>query len=213
MRIRFECGVTFGDYTSAYISGCHGPTALTFAPRPDEAIDMFILRALFRLVLVLAVLLIIGVVVLGREQLLATLFGPVTYTPIDFATLQRTPRPNQYLMCPADLCAASIDAASPVYDVSDAALKKTWLALMSTQPRTVQVGLSPDASQYDFIQRSKWFRFPDTITVKFIPLPEGRSTLAIYSRSRYGRSDFGVNQQRIEAWLKRLDQRLTARAG
>ena len=174
---------------------------------------MFILRALFRLVVVLVVLVAIGVVMLGREQLLATLLGPVTYTPIDFATLKRGPHPNQYLVCPTDLCAASADAASPVYDVSDAALKKTWLAFMATQPRTVQVGLSPDASQYDFIQRSQWIRFPDTITVKFIPLPEGRSTLAIYSRSRYGRSDLGVNQQRIEDWLKRFDQRLTAQTG
>ena len=174
---------------------------------------MFVLRVLLKLAVVLIVLLVIGVVILGREQLLATFLGPVTYAPIDFATLKRSPRPNQYLICPPHLCAADVDAASPVYDVSDATLKKAWLGLMAEQPRTVQVGLSPDASQYDFMQRSPWLRFPDAITVKFIALPEGQSTLAIYSRAHYGRSDFGVNRKRIENWLKRLDERLGTQTG
>jgi uncharacterized protein (DUF1499 family) len=33
---------------------------------------------------------------------------------------------------------------------------------------------------------------------------ESQSTLAIYSRSIYGKSDLGVNRERIETWLKIL---------
>ena len=47
-------------------------------------------------------------------------------------------------------------------------------------------------------------RYPDSITVRFLPLEEGRSTLAIYSRSHYGRSDFGVNKERVDGWLASL---------
>jgi uncharacterized protein (DUF1499 family) len=30
------------------------------------------------------------------------------------------------------------------------------------------------------------------------------STLALYSRSQIGRSDFGVNRRRIERWVERI---------
>jgi uncharacterized protein (DUF1499 family) len=33
-----------------------------------------------------------------------------------------------------------------------------------------------------------------------------RSSLAIYSRSRYGRGDFGTNRRRVERWLSQLAQ-------
>ena len=46
--------------------------------------------------------------------------------------------------------------------------------------------------------------FPDTIQVDFLSLGENRSTLAIYSRSKYGYSDLGTNRARIERWLSRL---------
>lgn len=174
---------------------------------------MFIFRGLLRILLVLIIVGAIAIGVLGREQILEMALGPVTYSPIDFRTLQLGPNPNQYLVCPPDLCTAATDVASnPVYDVSQDALKKAWLAVMAEQPRTVQIGISSDASQFDFIQRSEWVRFPDTITVKFIALPTGQSTLAIYSRSHYGTSDFGVNRERIEGWLQRLDQHLKAQA-
>jgi uncharacterized protein (DUF1499 family) len=55
-----------------------------------------------------------------------------------------------------------------------------------------------------YIQRSERLGFPDTIVVRFIDRPEGQSTLAIYSRSQFGESDFGVNKARIERWLAKL---------
>lgn len=174
---------------------------------------MFIVQTLLRIVLALIIVSAIGIGVFGRERMLEIVLGPVTYTPIEFRTLARGPRPNQYLVCPADLCTAKADATSPVYDVTSDALKKAWLALMAEQPRITNAGISPDASQYDFIQRTQLIRFPDTITVKFIALSTDRSTLAIYSRSHYGYSDWGVNRERIEGWLKSLNQRLDQQAG
>ncbi len=56
----------------------------------------------------------------------------------------------------------------------------------------------------DLVARTLFVRWPDWVTVRFIPLGEKRSTLAIYSRSVYGRSDFGANKNRITNWLARL---------
>lgn len=152
------------------------------------------------------IFLFLVIVLIGREQMLAMVFGPVELTIIDFSTLTRHARPNQYLMCPSDFCAAKPDAVSPVYEGPVATLRDRWSIMIARQPRVEQIAVSADGLQYDFIQRSLVMRFPDTITVRFIPLNETQSTLAIYSRSHYGYSDLGVNRQRIEAWLKALQE-------
>ena len=53
----------------------------------------------------------------------------------------------------------------------------------------------------DFVVRSALFGFPDLVSVKFLDLKGGKATLALYSRSVYGRSDLGVNRARSLAWL------------
>jgi uncharacterized protein (DUF1499 family) len=50
-------------------------------------------------------------------------------------------------------------------------------------------------------------RFPDTINVLIIPISADASTLALYSRSQIGYSDWGVNRKRLERWLERIAQR------
>lgn len=162
---------------------------------------------LFGLFLVV-VIVILSAVLIGREHLLAMVFGPVELRQIDFKTLTRTERPNQYLVCPADFCAATPDVTSPIYNVSATGLRDQWLTMMAQQPRVQQVSLSQDGLQYDFLQRSRIMRFPDSITVRLIPLDDTTSTLAIYSRSHYGYSDFDVNRQRVEAWLAALQRGL-----
>ncbi len=153
---------------------------------------------------VLVAVVVLTPAILGRERMLALVFGPVDLSPIDFKTLQRSPRPNQYLVCPPDFCAATPDAISPVYEMPASTLRDRWLRVLARQPRVEQIAVSADGWQYDFIQRSWLFRLPDSITIRFVPLGDTRATLAIYSRSHDGRSDFGVNRKRIEAWLKAL---------
>ena len=163
-----------------------------------------ILQNLLFVILTVVVLVVLVTVIIGREQLLAMAFGPVELTRIDFTTLTRAERPNQYLMCPPDVCAQKPDAVSPVYEVPATTLRGRWLAMIVQQPRVQQVGVSQDGWQYDLLQRSRIMRFPDSITVRFMPLGDATSTLAIYSHSHYGYSDFGVNRTRVKAWLKAL---------
>jgi len=124
-----------------------------------------------------------------------------TDTGIDFATLVRPSTPNTYLVCPRDRCAAAPDEESPVYGISAENLFQLVLATLLAQPRTQLAQNQADLWRLVLIQRSFVFRFPDTVTIQVFARPNGRSTLAMYSRSNYGRSDLGVNRRRVRRWL------------
>jgi hypothetical protein len=120
---------------------------------------------------------------------------------IDFASLRLHDRPNQYLVCPSDLCTAPADRPSPVIALPVEKLEAKWLASMSRSPRLALVARDAAHRQHDFVQRSRLLRYPDLVTLRFVAIDTERSTFAIYSRSLYGRSDFGVNRARVEGWL------------
>ncbi len=154
----------------------------------------------------IAVVIALLVLVTGREKTLEIIFGPMDLAPVDFATLRLKDKPNQFLVCPKEFCAAAAHLESPVFDVSVDALKQRWDAMLAQQPR-IEAGAADDGiMQYDYIQRTETIRYPDSITVRFIALEGGKSTFAIYSRSQYGHSDFGFNEARVRAWLAALNQ-------
>lgn len=125
---------------------------------------------------------------------------------IDFASITRPRTPNTFLLAPEGLCKqAKIDKIAPVYPVRAAKLRQEFLGIAIAQPR-VSHTLSDDAGLYDdFVVRSFLLRFPDLIAVTFLDLKGGKSTLALYSRSVYGRSDLGVNRARALSWLALVD--------
>lgn len=124
---------------------------------------------------------------------------------IDFVKLKRPRSPNTFLMAPDGLCKdARTDVVSPVYHSSAAKLRQELLRVIIAQPR-VSHSFKDDVDLYDdFVIRSFLFSFPDLIAVQFLGQKGGKSTLAIYSRSVYGRSDMGVNRARAMGWIKAL---------
>jgi uncharacterized protein (DUF1499 family) len=138
---------------------------------------------------------------LGKRPL-AALFTVGDVKPVDFEDLKLTDKPNQFLMCPPGICEGH--AESPVFDVSVEELLQRWQKVVTAQP-SVEL-LAADGQPFDYVQRSARFRFPDIITVRFISVSPSQSTLAIYSRSLYGKGDFGVNRKRVEAWLSKLGE-------
>jgi uncharacterized protein (DUF1499 family) len=123
---------------------------------------------------------------------------------LDFHTLRLTSRPNQYLVLPRGYEAqAQAHRTSPVYPLPPDRLLDAVARVALAEPRTKLVREDRALRQLDFIQRSRLFRFPDTITVEAVAAPGG-SALAIYSRATYGIRDFGVNRARIERWLAAL---------
>jgi uncharacterized protein (DUF1499 family) len=129
----------------------------------------------------------------------------------DFATLVRPSSPNTYLVCPKERCAAAADEVGPIYVVPAAQLFERARTLLSAEPRTKVVQEQPETFRLVLVQRSAFFRFPDTITLQVFPLPDGDSTLAIYSQSNYGYGDFGVNKERVRAWIGLIDAQVARR--
>lgn len=124
---------------------------------------------------------------------------------VDFASLTRPSSPNTFLMAPEGLCKAKVDRAPPVFEVSPGKLRQAFLSVVIAQPR-VSHTLADEPELYDdFVVRSALFGFPDLVSVQFLASGKGRSTLALYSRSVYGRSDLGVNRARSLRWLKLVD--------
>jgi uncharacterized protein (DUF1499 family) len=135
-----------------------------------------------------------------------SLFGAADLGPVEFETLVRRTTPNDALACPRDVCKAASDVTPPVFAVSAADLRAAFAKVISSEPRITAVA-SDDAEMTDrYIQRSALMRYPDTIVVRFFDLPEGRSTIALYSRSQLGHGDMGVNRARIERWLAKIGE-------
>ena len=140
----------------------------------------------------------------GRKGALTALFGPVQREQVDFAQLRLKRSPNQYLICPAGYCSAQTHAVAPEFSISADQLQAAWFTVIQAQPATEVIARNEGERQFDIETLTPLVGFPDTVTVRFIELPDGRSTLAIYSRSHYGRSDLGANKKRIDQWLSQL---------
>jgi len=125
---------------------------------------------------------------------------------IDFPTLRRPRTPNTFLMAPEGLCQeAKVDKIAPVYDVKAAKLRQAFLSVVIAEPRVTHSFADEVGLYDDFIARSLIFRFPDLVAVKFLYLKGGQSTIALYSRSVYGRSDLGVNRRRSLGWIAKVN--------
>jgi uncharacterized protein (DUF1499 family) len=125
---------------------------------------------------------------------------------VDFAARASVGRENVFAMCPPGYCKPPADQESPVFAMDWQHLRTLWEEVAAMAPRVVRVAEAQDGRRLVYIQRSWLLRFPDIVTVEFIPLDGGRATLAVDSRSRYGRSDLGVNRQRILAWISAVEQ-------
>ncbi len=124
--------------------------------------------------------------------------------PVAFETLRRRSTRNDALACPPAFCAARSDLTPPVYAVPAQQLRTAFATMIASEPRVVRVASDDAAMTERYVQRTEWLGFPDTIAVRFLDRPNETSTLALYSRSKFGEGDLGVNRARIERWLAKL---------
>lgn len=143
----------------------------------------------------------------GIEDVYASVFGKPDLGPVDFATLTRRSTPNDALACPPGICPkAEADMVPPVFPVPGDRLRAIVAEVASEDAETRPTFESNWGEEDRYLARSRIMRYPDTINVQIVGQGEGRSTLALYSRSQIGLSDFGVNRARIERWLKRIGE-------
>lgn len=126
---------------------------------------------------------------------------------LDFSSLKRAPSPNSWLVAPAGFMDDEIvDDEAPVFPHSR----------METFDRIVKMLLNHEewyldvadekTLQIKFVAVTRILRFKDDIDLVVLPV-EGQadaSTIAIYSRSRIGWSDLGVNRKRVTSFLAAL---------
>ncbi len=152
-------------------------------------------------------------VVLPLATLLLASALRATPATLDPTTVVRTGRPNDRLVCPPGVCAAPVDEPSPVLAATPERLLEAWRAVIEAEPRTVVLAFDPAGLRLVAQQRSRLFGFVDTIAVKVLPLPDGRSSFAAYSRSETGYWDLGVNAARLEAWIRAVVDRVESVSG
>lgn len=162
------------------------------------------LRILLLLLLVPPLAYGVLAVAVGRDGVWETLFGPGDRRPVAFETLTPPDRPNHYLLCPPGLCRKA-DGDSPVFPVPLEAQVAAWDRLLEREGGRRLAGRN---GQIDVEVRTRWLRFPDLVSIRPIALGRDRSTVALYSHSLYGRSDFGVNAARLRAWVGALEAEL-----
>jgi uncharacterized protein (DUF1499 family) len=139
----------------------------------------------------------------GFERTWHGLFGSPDLGPVEFATLRRRATPNDALICPRDICPqAQIDAEPPVFPVPGARLRSLVSEVALAEPGTSLLDRGPQQDRY--LVRTRFMRFPDTVIVQVFDRGQDSSTVALYSRSQIGSSDFGVNRRRIERWVARI---------
>jgi uncharacterized protein (DUF1499 family) len=113
---------------------------------------------------------------------------------------------TSFLACPPGYCSTAEAIASPEFDMPWDRLRDSWIEMISGEKRIVRAVAGSGPRQYAYIQHSLVFRFPDIVTVEFVPLGPNRSSIALYSRSRYGEYDFAKNRKRVERWLVLLQK-------
>lgn len=75
-----------------------------------------------------------------------------------------------------------------------------WLdAIATATPRTVRQFGTVGEGQVTYLTRTAVFGFPDYTTAR-----QNGDRLEIYARARFGKSDLGVNQARVEGWIDAL---------
>ena len=169
---------------------------------------MILKRLMTSLLTIVVIVVVLGAVFVlyGREESWEVLFGPPDLGPVEFATLQKTSRPNQALLCPVDVCKAEMpDVIPPIYAVSVDKLRDAFRQIIDQEPHSEQVAADAGRRTERYVIRTNLMRFPDTVRVKFIDLGNNTSTLAIYSQAQIGYSDRGVNKARVQRWLDALD--------
>ena len=118
----------------------------------------------------------------------------------DPTTVKRTGVPNDWLICPADTCAATASSVAPTYPIPPATMFQAWRSMLAAQPRVTVIAEDEPRLLILVQDRTPILRFVDTISIRVLPASGDGSTFAAYSKSNIGRGDFGTNRRRLEAW-------------
>lgn len=134
-----------------------------------------------------------GAVVAGLAYIRFSPMDPEVWH-VDPAKAVRTGKPNDYLVADGGDRPALAVAETP-----EALLTRLDAAAMA-EPGVTRLAGAVETGRVTYVQRTPLMGYPDAISVSAVPEGDG-ARLSLYSRSRYGHSDLGVNKARVEQWL------------
>ena len=126
---------------------------------------------------------------------------------VDPTMATRPDTPNDYMVAPRGLTRAAPDRISRTYALSRADLMAHFDEVATASARTHRIAGSTAEHWASYVQRSRIFGFPDYVSVRAVEVTGG-SALVVWSRSRFGYNDMGVNRARVEHWLSRMADRI-----
>lgn len=124
--------------------------------------------------------------------------------PIDLARIERPATPNTYLAAPAGFTPAPdrITTTRSDPDLLYTTLKRVILA----EDRVFLHAEFPERRQIHVVARTEAANYPDLVMATVT----ADGNLVLWSRSVYGRKDFGANEARVTGWLADLARALPA---
>jgi hypothetical protein len=120
---------------------------------------------------------------------------------VDPITVERTGNPNDYIVAPEGLRADTPDRIATVQNGGPKELLFQFDSIAGAV--STELAGSLEELHITYVQRTSVMGYPDYISVKAVEV-DGGAALVIYSRSRFGKSDFGVNRERIDRWLAQI---------
>ena len=147
-----------------------------------------------------------GLALAGGALAIRSAEMPAETWHVDPTRAVRSGNPNDYLLGPGG------DGPPLTSTLAPPALATRLDVVALAEPRTERIAGDPANGFVTYVQRSAVMGFPDAISVRVEPEGAG-SRLSIWSRSRFGKGDLGVNRRRVERWLAALDPALRARMG
>jgi uncharacterized protein (DUF1499 family) len=152
----------------------------------------------------------------AMDTLMKAAFGPADMGPVNFGAIVRSGTGNDALACPEGACgSAAVDRPSQTYAFAPGELGAAIGTLLAEGGATERVFISEDGLEQRFVVRTRTMRYPDTVAIRMSPAGDAGTAVSIYSRSKLGQKDFGVNLARVDALLAGLkaksDQAIAAR--
>ncbi len=143
---------------------------------------------------------LIGLVILGFVAYIRVAPNNPPVWHVDPMTATKPRSPNAFIMRPGEG-----KYPSPVFSTDALTLARAFDAKAMATADVTRLSGAPEELFITYIARTRLMRYPDFISIRFIDQGDGKSTLAVFSRARFGYSDRGVNRKRVLVWLKTLD--------
>ncbi|MAK62166.1 MAG: hypothetical protein CMK09_14440 [Ponticaulis sp.] len=121
--------------------------------------------------------------------------------------IERPNSPNTAFIAPPETeTRSSIDEVAPVFACDASTLFDLCLNTWTGLERVELADSDRDRLTAHFIARSAIFGFKDDICLEVVAFGAQSSSVLLYSASRVGYSDFGVNRKRVGQWMDLLGQ-------